>query len=87
MISAMLSWVKLYGGSARKAGKVRFCDIEYDIIQKMVISCMISWIFMISKLCKKGRDYNIMYDINTIMYDIMFLVLISYMISYMILSK
>ncbi len=63
MISAMLLWVKSYGGSARKAGKVRFCDIEYDIIQKIVISYMISWISMISKSCKKGRDYDIMYDI------------------------
>jgi hypothetical protein len=63
MISAMLSWLKSYGGSARKAGKVYFCEIDHDVITKLVISYMISWIFMISKKCKKGRDYAIMYDI------------------------
>jgi hypothetical protein len=36
MISAMLSWVISYGGSARKARKVSFYDIEYDIITKIM---------------------------------------------------
>ncbi len=42
MISAMLSWVKSYGGSARKARKVSFYDIEYDIIAQIMISYKIS---------------------------------------------
>ncbi len=42
MISAMLSWVISIKIDARKARKVPFCDIEYDIIEEIMISYMIS---------------------------------------------
>ncbi len=48
MISAMLSWVISYGGSARKARKVSFYDIEYDIIKNYDIIYDIMNLGMIS---------------------------------------